>query len=111
MLLIKLFTITINLYQIFVVNRKIEKKEKFLPFGEEESNTEDEESEVVEERGQNKRRRKSQQSKSSSRKSMHARRTRSPLTILDSPKEMHDISETSEASLEEAGTSNTSAGH
>ncbi|KAF0514673.1 hypothetical protein F8M41_017523 [Gigaspora margarita] len=90
--------------------RKIERKEKFLLPGEGKSNTEDEESKVVEERGQNKRRRKSQQSESSFRKGKHAR-TRSFLTILNSPRETHDISEISEASLEKAGTSNTSAGH
>ncbi|KAF0500598.1 hypothetical protein F8M41_020276 [Gigaspora margarita] len=91
--------------------KKIERKKKFFLPSEKESNTEDEESEVVKKKGQNKRRKKSQQSESFSRKSKRARRTRSPLTILDSPKETHNILETSEAYLEEAGTSNTSAGY
>ncbi|KAF0386005.1 hypothetical protein F8M41_011417 [Gigaspora margarita] len=65
--------------------QKNETKKEFLPPGEGESNTEDEEDEVVEEeRGRGKKRRKSQQSENGKR----VRRTKSPINISDSPKDL-----------------------
>ncbi|KAF0350904.1 hypothetical protein F8M41_015389 [Gigaspora margarita] len=90
---------------------KNRKNVKFLPPSKGESSTKDKESELVEDKkSRGKKRRKLQQSESSSRKGKCIRRKAS-INILESPKDMHQISETFKASLEDAGTFTTSAEH